>query len=372
MMGGYENFMIFELDDSGDRVRLNVSEAEFRENNGSNVLHSEQVIVIVKEDLRRIYIWKGATSPVRKRFISSRVASGLQEELVKEAAFHRCKIVSVDQGDEVDDFLKAFHFESMQVEEKLADMRYIRNVERERMLDQGIIPDESIKFVKVEKKPDQATTVRKTAPKAKASPARVSSGPKQPYSPPARASRAYQPSFSQSEALENKIKEKILKTDVPENYKRQNLITGYSLYGAVTKKVNVLGKNIEEIGWEKVSNLPKDTIEMDAQKLRVYFDSEKGIVEAIEILQLEEGKSAAKKGGSSKSSKTATKQKKSEEDINFKSLTVKELKSYCETHNIEIASNARKADIIKIIKQSSSKNNPSKRRALPKIPSNDD
>ena len=157
MSEAYEGFMVFELDDSGERVRLPITEGEFCEDNGSKVLHPEQVAVIIKEAIRRIYIWKGAKSPVRRRFISSRVASQLQQELINNAAFHRCKIVSVDQGDEVEEFLKAFRFTSMPVEEKLADMRYIRNIDRERMIDAGIIPEEVTKFVKVEKEVEKIT-----------------------------------------------------------------------------------------------------------------------------------------------------------------------------------------------------------------------
>ena len=80
MSEAYEGFMVFELDDSGERVRLPITEGEFCEDNGSKVLHPEQVVVILKEAIRRIYIWKGAKSPVRRRFISSRVASQLQQE----------------------------------------------------------------------------------------------------------------------------------------------------------------------------------------------------------------------------------------------------------------------------------------------------
>ena len=47
MSDTYENFMIYELDDSGERVKLDVTEDQFREDNGSNVLHSGQVVVIV-------------------------------------------------------------------------------------------------------------------------------------------------------------------------------------------------------------------------------------------------------------------------------------------------------------------------------------
>ena len=45
MSEAYEEFMVFELDDSGERVRLSITEEEFCEDNGRNILHPEQVAV---------------------------------------------------------------------------------------------------------------------------------------------------------------------------------------------------------------------------------------------------------------------------------------------------------------------------------------
>ncbi|MFX1600496.1 MAG: hypothetical protein ACFFB6_07855, partial [Promethearchaeota archaeon] len=118
-------FLAFELEDTGEYKELSFSEKDL-----IDYLDPEQVIVLVREDLRRIFIWKGAKSPVKKRFISSKIAQELQAELMKDAHFHQCKIVSVDQGDEIQEFLDAFNMESMEVKERLPDMRYIRNSEK--------------------------------------------------------------------------------------------------------------------------------------------------------------------------------------------------------------------------------------------------
>ncbi|GAH92087.1 unnamed protein product, partial [marine sediment metagenome] len=64
----YENFMIFGLESTGERIKLDISEESFRLNNGQNILDPNQVLIIVKERLRRIYIWKGVNSHVRKKF----------------------------------------------------------------------------------------------------------------------------------------------------------------------------------------------------------------------------------------------------------------------------------------------------------------
>ena len=126
----YEDFIVYDLQNTGDRTRLNIKPEELQ-----NHLNPEQVLIIIREDLRRIFIWKGSKSPVRKRFISSRVAQELQRDLIQDSRYHRCKIISIDQGDELQEFLSAFRLESMKVIERLPDMRYIRNVERDRLLE---------------------------------------------------------------------------------------------------------------------------------------------------------------------------------------------------------------------------------------------
>ena len=303
----YEFFMLYELDDDGHRVKLGVTENKFKENNGINFLHPEQVFVIVKEEIRRIYIWKGSKSPVRQRFISSRIASQLQEELVKQAAFHRCKIVSVDQGDEPNDFLKAFQFKSMPVTEKLADMHYIRNVDRERMEKDGIAIEEGPKVVKVEPKKKIPLDSIKSIPQTRTkkvtqipSSKRVSTAASSAssYRPPPRQSSVSKSISSElSDEKTKEIKEKILNTDLPKDYSRENLILGHKLYGAVSKTVNVLGKNIKDTTWKIVKKgkaFPKGMIELDGRKIRAYFDEKDGIVEAIEILKKGDQKPVSK------------------------------------------------------------------------------
>jgi len=136
-MAEFRTFFAYELEDNGEKKEIKFSEKDLKYN-----LNSEQVLVLIREDLRRIFIWKGAKSPVKKRFISSKVARELQGELMKDARFHLCKIVSVDQGDEIQEFLDAFSMESMEVKERLPDMRYIRNSERPKGKEKKIFPEE--------------------------------------------------------------------------------------------------------------------------------------------------------------------------------------------------------------------------------------
>jgi len=285
----YQNFMVFELLDTGEREKIEVEEDDLQ-----SILAPEQVFVIINEEIRRIYIWKGAKSPVRKRFISSRVASGLQEELVKIAAYHRCKIVSVDQGDEPIEFLQSFNLESMEVKERAKDMRYVRNIDKDptiakgRVIENGEIQEEkeeeyyspaleelkkkgvdiSVEMSKTSLDPSSATSSNRRA--------------KKPYSPPGST-----PSRQLSERSldKKKVIKKILKQELPENHERQNFIIGNELYGSTSKTTNVFGDDIEEIEWERIKKVPEGIYLLENYIFRIYFDKDAGIIEGIEILK---------------------------------------------------------------------------------------
>ena len=315
----YENFMIYGLESTGEKVRLDITEEDLRADNGTNVLNPYQVLVIVKERLRRIYIWKGVKSPVRKKFIASQVAAQLQNDLVVNAHFHRCKIISVDQGDEPRDFLRAFDFESTEIPEILetdkSEFRQIQPVSTsttsktiEKKVYQWGGPPPALKtkssINKTKKESDREIT-----PKSK-------------------------DILKIPELDTKKIIDKIVANEVPANFKRQNLILGnFEIYGAVIKKAKIFGKEVEEVDWEPVNSLPRDVAELDNRTLRIYFDGKNGAIEGLEILQ----------------QKVAPQTKKKDSKLDYNKWTVKDLKQYCLEHEIKIPSWYKKADIIKLI-----------------------
>ncbi|MFX0179870.1 MAG: hypothetical protein ACFE78_06750 [Candidatus Hodarchaeota archaeon] len=270
MAEAYEEFIVFELENTGERRKLKINQEELQDH-----LNPEQVLIIVREDLRRIYIWKGSKSPVRKRFISSKVAQELQKDLMSDPRYHRCKIVSIDQGDELSEFLNAFRLESMVVKERLPDMHYIRNFERDIRKEAKRLAEETPEFT------DMGEDIV------------ISSFATSVPGGKLKSSKIINPSLIKrtigfSEQEKEKIKEKILKLEIPENYERQNLILGHTLYGAVSKVTEVFGKNVVDIVWEEVKKLPKGIMVLDNNTFRVYFDDKKGIVEAIEVLKEKE------------------------------------------------------------------------------------
>ena len=126
-MKKYEEFIVYDLEKTGDRTKLNITPEELQ-----NHLNPKKVLIIISNHLKKIYILKGAKSSVRKRFISSRIAQDLQRELIQDHRYNRYKIISIDQGRELQEFLNALRLESMEVTDPLPDMRYPRNFERDK------------------------------------------------------------------------------------------------------------------------------------------------------------------------------------------------------------------------------------------------
>ena len=320
----YENFMVFGLESTGEKVKLDVSEDEFRANNGQNILDTHQVLVIVKEDLRRIYIWKGVNSHVRKKFIASRIAAELQNDLVVNGHFHRCKIISVDQGDEPNEFLRAFNFIEVEVPDFLErDSVEFKQLHASSLTESTETIDKmvhgwngppptlngTIKSPEIVKKVDKGIP-HKT---------------KQPIKP--------------TKLNDKSLIEKILNNEVPADFKRQNLILGnFQIYGAAVKKAKVFGEDVEETEWEPVNSVPEGPIELTDRTIRLYTNDKSGTIEGIEILQKLE------------TPKIEEKVIEKEEEIDYNSWTVSKLKQYCKENNIHIPSTYRKAQIINLIR----------------------
>jgi hypothetical protein len=363
--------MIFGLESNGEKIKLDISEDEFCANNGQNILNPHQVLVIVKEDIRRIYIWKGVNSHVRKKFIASRIAAELQNNLVVNSHFHRCKIISVDQGDEPNDFLRAFNFKAIKAPEVLER----DSVEFKQLHTSSLQESAETSNKKVHGWKDLPPSLKgstKSQVITKKTDKSIAPKPKQPVKHP---------------QLDNKrIIDKIVKNKVPADFKRQNLILGnFQIYGATVKKAKVFGKEVEEVEWEPVNSIPEGPIELIDRTIRLYINDNSGNVEGIEILQkldtpeIEE-KPKEKKEKIDYNSWTVSKlklyckennitvptsyrkaqiinliiggppQEKTEQGLNYNKWTVKQLKEYCKENNIKVLSSYRKADLVKLVK----------------------
>ena len=301
----YRDFKCFQLDDQSEAVELDVDLEKITE-----LFNSEGVYLFVRYDLRRIFIWKGPRSPVRKRFISSRVASKIQERS-SQVGMH-LKIVSADAGDEPLEFLNAFNVYSYEVseDEKPQDMYYLRNEQRRKMEEANLLKKRPSKSEKKEEywspimdeqnRKEQMDQAKKkavsTAQEIASSLAQPSHTPKKSYNQsPARkssytpfnkpGSRGGKGGFSEGE--EKAVIDLILSQDVPKNMERLNIVTGTSLYGPKRVISSLFGKEVEEVEWSKVKTIPDGKIDIATSLLRVYAKDNE--IEGIEILGYKDG-----------------------------------------------------------------------------------
>ncbi|MBY9008098.1 MAG: hypothetical protein KGD63_15260 [Candidatus Lokiarchaeota archaeon] len=301
--------MIYGLENTGERVKLDISEEELIKNNGQSILNPSQVLIIIKEEIRRIYIWKGYESSVRKKFIASRVAAELQNELMHQANFHRCKIISVDQGDEPKEFLKNFNIKSVNLEKK----KKIPEKEQEDVVKSSISISNYPSFQ--QKNPH---SIRKMDNNKNSN----------------KKVKLYQSLPNESEILDN-----ILSITSLKSYKRKHILIGNAkLYGITKKKSEIFGTKLENENWEAIINFPKDVIELDDYKLRIHLKD--NVVNAIEIFE---------KLLNQKNKSQADKEKSI--PYQFKNWTVNNLREYCKMNKIQIPSGCKKIDILHYIEK---------------------
>jgi hypothetical protein len=166
----------------------------------------------------------------------------------------------------------------MEVTERLPDMRYIRNVERDRLLELERLAKEQKAGVRKEDGKYYSPGLTNTSDDVVVSTFAIGT-------PIGKKKEKMELTDELSEDYKESIKDKILQISVPEGLERQNLILGYKLYGAVSKVTDVLGENVVDVIWEEVKKLPKGVMELDNNVFRVYFNDKKGIVEAVEVLK---------------------------------------------------------------------------------------
>jgi len=344
MTDEYKDFQVYNLENDGT-----FNEFEITEDGLEGHLNQEGVLLIVKNELRRLWIWKGPRSPVRKRFISSKAASEIQET-VRKSTGRQLKIVSVDAGEDPIEFLQTFNLTSMDASNRLEDLRYVRNAEREKLEQEQIKANlekskqkqeywspaleeakrEAAKQEELKSEPKQKEASKKEEPVAstdKKDPVKIEPVKPEPknvtsdevaaiskdaaeaqsktmnITHSASKAKSDEPYTAVKSAMsgdkEKKIIEEVLKSDPPKGSKRMNIIIGQTLYVPSINKSVVLGKQIEKIEWIAASDLPTGLIDLPTNNIRVFIDDKFKNVKAIEIYQIEESN---KNSGHSKDS----------------------------------------------------------------------
>lgn len=305
----YEDFIVFYLEDDGSYKKL---EGVSQETLGK-VLNDEEVLLVVREDMHRLYIWKGPKSPVRKRFISSKTAAGIQEEYRKNGGRH-LKIVSIDAGEEPVEFLAAFDLKPYQVTGVLEDMKYIRNVDRDKMKEEALQKElDEAKKAKEAKYVSPLEKEMAESPNSKSAENEVKESVKESVKEPVKEAVKVTVKESQKEVKtaekplpspvkkqkvaeeqkpqvsldkQQRILSDIMQMNPPEGFHRMNVIIGPYLYASTINKSYVLGKLIEKQEWNQVTDIPTGVVDLNMEKIRIHIDEDLKIIKAIELFEL--------------------------------------------------------------------------------------
>lgn len=332
-MDDYKDFRCFKLMDDGEKEEIDVEADKVEE-----LFDTDKVYLLVRYDLRRLFIWKGPRAPVRKRFISSRVGAQLQQESAK-VAMH-LKIVSVDAGDEPVEFLRVFNLEPYEVDEieKLEDMYYIRNIDREKMEEAAIaakikkkkekkkkdeywspVLEEEKRMEQMQKAKAKAISSKSKAPVAakKKTPSKTkttTSTSRQQQVPRKKFAERIPSMDTLTKDAEKLILKEILKKNCPKGLKRLNIIIESSLYGPKKVISEIFGKKTENIEWDRIKKIPDGSFDIESGHLRIHAKNNK--MQGIEVFTVIEEKKKGTKVVKKEVKKKKTTKKSTKRKLN--------------------------------------------------------
>ncbi|MHA1716031.1 MAG: hypothetical protein ACTSXP_10335 [Promethearchaeota archaeon] len=238
-------------------------------------LKADEVFLILYPDIRRLYIWKGRKAPVTKKFISSRVAAKIQKECVRNAGMQH-KIVSIDQDDELDEFITNLNIKSAKTQAE-------RREEEKRKAE-----EEARRFEELMKKPDivkEETKLESNVVKASSYVTDFMKRVKRPAGAGSFVTMVQQPARTEMSLKEKQeILDRIIKEKPIDGYQREHLILDQMLYVNMKKKAIIFDKETEIETWDEFTGALDDGfIDIKNRALRLHVKDKK--IQVVEIFK---------------------------------------------------------------------------------------
>jgi hypothetical protein len=206
-------------------------------------LEAERVLIIVDDEDRKIWLWKGAEAGVRKKFIAAR-----QGQSVRSQRGLVYKVLSVDHGEEPDSFLALLGVKSKPAEPK------------KEVAVQVEWADKTIEIAPDEPAPKLAKPAPIEAPKPEPKPVKMPvastqlgteyNGVEQQW--PQRATAI----SSVSAPARDDIVGRVANTTPPPGYSRELVIIGQEIFTSVDRTVTFLGQTQTTSQLERTRTLP--------------------------------------------------------------------------------------------------------------------
>jgi len=223
-------------------------------------MKSEEVYVIVADDIRKIFLWLGSKSNVRSKFVGAKRSQDIRGQV----GLHYGS-TSVDEGDESPELIKVM---GGQTEAGIATA-----ISTDTAAGGAMVHPLREKNIFGTPKPAEGMNIAGSLDRAKENTGPLYTG---------KASMAQ---FTQDESQVNfeQIMQRLEEIQIPDGFERELIIIGNHAYSVVEKVQTFLGKKQVEKVMEKVGSIPEGVFFAEEYSPRILSDS--GRIIAIEFLK---------------------------------------------------------------------------------------
>lgn len=238
-----------------------------------DVLKDDECYVLISDEVRKIYLWKGLKSSVRKKFIGAKRSQDFRGQVGMHYA-----VIPQDQGDEEPEFIDLIGGQTT--------AGFAKEIDAEDLGGGGGGGGHPLKDKPIFEPPRPAAGMNIAGSKSRSQ----NTGP---FYTGAESMTSY--TADQSQVNFEQIMQKLEEIKIPQGYERELIIIGNYAYSVVEKVQSFLGKKQSEKAIEKVGSIPEGVFFAEDYSPRIL--SENGRIVAIEFLKQIEGgsKSTSKK-----------------------------------------------------------------------------
>ncbi len=227
-----------------------------------DILKTDQCYVVVSDDIRKVFLWKGLKSSVRSKFIGAK-----RSQQVRGTVGMHYSSESLDEADETDDFLKVIGGKTEAgIAQEIKDEKTARpkpggHPMRQKAAFAAPKPAEGMNIAGSRQRQQQSQNTG-------------------PLYTGQDTTQYYQ---EDQQANFDQIMQKLEEIKIPEGYERELIIIGNHAYAVVEKVQTFLGKRKVEKVIEQVGSIPEGIFFAEGYSPRVL--SENGKIIAIEFLK---------------------------------------------------------------------------------------
>jgi len=224
-------------------------------------LRTDRVLIIVDDEEKKIWLWKGGTASVRKKFIAARQAQNVrgQRGLVY-------RVIPIDEGEERDDLLAALGLKAPMPKPKPQVAVEVQLPDRTIAIDATTLPSDTPASTPRPSKPGPSRPARPPSPPSSTSTPAPSPSPVSPqntgeeYEGFEREWRREAPPPGPTPTLTpEEIIGRVQAIRPPPGYRRELVIIGHEVFTTVNRTISFLGKTTTTTQLERTRKLPEGT-----------------------------------------------------------------------------------------------------------------